>query len=1615
MFSWGGSMAETLFARFGTVARSWDEPFVLLNSKFCLGSWNAAAEALLGYPATETRGRHASLLFDSAGSSRLQAGFARLRAGGSAERVVAFVCTKNGNRFKSTLTISPVHDVAGHFVGASLAIHRTSGNSTSSSEAARFSAVFDGPDGDSHRHSTRAVLVTWNGAAERLFGYPDFEAAGSRVSMLVAPENDSRFRRELARILTGNQVDNCTCLQLDKSGKLVEAPFSLTPIRGRGLVIGFTAVAQAPAAAESNHNGATGRSRPRDAGSQNPVTETMSQLLQATSPGQFRTPAGGKTFSHWRRVFDQSSIPTAVVSIERRPLWVNSAYTRLVGYSRDEMTRLQSFLDITHADDVAQEEELFRELLAGSRTTYDREKRYVRADGRVVPVRAFTGAIRDESGTIVALLSQAIDLTEQKRAEAQEKSMQGLLREAFMKSPIATAILAPDRHPLWVNDACTQLFGYSRRKLLKLRAFADIIDPEDAAPDNAIAAEIFAGTRQEAEREVRFLHADGHIIPVRLIIAAIRDESGAVISLFAQGVDLTEEKRAQEERRHATRFAHVLFEQSAVAAGAIDTQGMVIAVNDALVRLSGYSRKQLLGSAFVDHIGPDDHGSVTQSLADYISGTLDRGEAEIGFIHADGRRVPTRMYVSVLRDDFGVVVGVIGQIIDLSEQKRIAAEREEQARLRELLLEQSPIPGVIIDPRGNLVLINEATRRLFGRSTVDAIGSTFLDDVHPDDLDRLTQGMTRYRDGTQDTDDAEVHIRHSDGHYVPCRLVTSAVRDDTGALVGIIGQALDLTEQKRVEAQREAEARFRALLFDQSFIPSAAVDPQGRLSSVNEATCRLFGRTREELVGTPIAEHIHPDDRESQTRGMAEYLRGGRNSNKLELRFRHGGGHFVPCQVFTSAMRNEAGSFVGVIGQVLDLTEQKRVEAEREAEARFRELLLDQSPISAVVTDQGGRVLMVNDAICRLLGRSREELVGMPSASMVTPEDATPVGSLLTELLAGTAKFSEIRVSFLHADGHPIPTRLFYEPLRDDSGSIIGVIQQVLDISEQQRAERERELEARYRLQLFEQSHIPAATLDLEGRVQIINDAFLEVFGLSREELVGARLSEHMQPGDVERQKQVFADILAGAAETWTQERSYIHADGHLVHGRVFISTIHDDSGKVVGILGQFLDESELRRMEEQLSFEELHDSLTSLPGRALVADRIGQEIQWARARHRFVGVMVLDVDRFDAMNETFGRALGDQLLVELGQRLVESSLHTDTVGRLESDTFVVVRGAVAHPAEMTSFADNVQSALERPVVLDGEEVVVAVSIGIALGSRDESPERLMRDAELAVVEAKASGGDCAVLFDESLRGSVLARANAEAGLRRALAESEFVLYYQPILDVTHDRFIGVEALIRWMDPTRGLVCPDEFIPIAEETGLIVPIGEWVTGEAFRQVSAWNKERPDAPWEIAINVSPRQIQAGSFLEMMRRALDSSGINPRLVTLEITETTFMENLELVHESLDPLHKLGVRVAIDDFGTGYSSLGRIRRFGIDILKIDRSFVSGLENDEEVQRLTTAILEMGRALESTVIAEGVETAGQLAWLKRAGCSCIQGFLFAKPLPAAECLAVLTRDLAH
>jgi diguanylate cyclase (GGDEF)-like protein len=420
-----------------------------------------------------------------------------------------------------------------------------------------------------------------------------------------------------------------------------------------------------------------------------------------------------------------------------------------------------------------------------------------------------------------------------------------------------------------------------------------------------------------------------------------------------------------------------------------------------------------------------------------------------------------------------------------------------------------------------------------------------------------------------------------------------------------------------------------------------------------------------------------------------------------------------------------------------------------------------------------------------------------------------------------------------------------------------------------------------------------------------------------------------------------------------------------------------------------------------ELSHQALHDTLTGLPNRALVLDRAEQTLaRSARQPGTMAGALFIDIDGFKHVNDNLGHAAGDQLLKIVGERLQSTVRDQDTVGRLGGDEFVVLVESTAGEATLDLLADRLTEVLREPVELeDGRKIFsVTASIGVAVGHY-ATPDELLRDADLALYAAKAAGKDRYALFDASLYEGVEGRLELESDLSAAAEADQFFLLYQPIFHLPSKRIVGAEALIRWRHPTRGVVTPDSFIPLAEETGLIAPIGRWVLSEACRRAAAWVADGFSIG--ISVNVSAYQLGRNGFAEDVRRALLESGLDPSLLTLEVTETTLMRDVAAACERLHEIKALGVRVAIDDFGTGYASLSHLQRMPVDILKIDRSFVAALHDGAQSRELLQAIVGVGQALSLAVVAEGIEDRSQMATLEDMGCELAQGFLMGKPSP--------------
>jgi diguanylate cyclase (GGDEF)-like protein len=431
--------------------------------------------------------------------------------------------------------------------------------------------------------------------------------------------------------------------------------------------------------------------------------------------------------------------------------------------------------------------------------------------------------------------------------------------------------------------------------------------------------------------------------------------------------------------------------------------------------------------------------------------------------------------------------------------------------------------------------------------------------------------------------------------------------------------------------------------------------------------------------------------------------------------------------------------------------------------------------------------------------------------------------------------------------------------------------------------------------------------------------------------------------------------------------------------------------------------DEELARREEELAFLATHDPLTGLPNRTLILDRIEQMLARSARSQTPVAALFVDLDNFKSINDTLGHGIGDELLRAVTARLDGVTRDADALGRLGGDEFVVISEELSLSVGPELIAERLLDALKHPFNLGVDKatrVTVTASIGIAVGDRI-SPEELLRDADIAMYRAKWDGKNCYVVFETGMQDSIQNRMELEMDLREALENDEFFLAYQPTIDLSDMSPTGVEALIRWKHPVRGIVQPDDFVPLLEETGMIIEIGRWVLEEACSQGAAWHQA--GYPIGMAVNVSGRQLDTDQLIGEIESALSHSGLNPAALTIEITETTLMRNAEETARRLTEIKQLGVRIAIDDFGTGYSSLAHLQRFPVDALKIDRSFISGLRQNEEGETLVRTLVQLGKALSIETFAEGIEQQQELSLLRDEDCDSGQGFLFARPLDVA------------
>lgn len=773
-------------------------------------------------------------------------------------------------------------------------------------------------------------------------------------------------------------------------------------------------------------------------------------------------------------------------------------------------------------------------------------------------------------------------------------------------------------------------------------------------------------------------------------------------------------------------------------------------------------------------------------------------------------------------------------------------------------------------------------------------------------------------------------------------------------------------------------------------------------SYFNQTWLDFTGRSLEQEVGDGWTTGIHPEDFDRCVGTYLEHF-AVRTPFEMEYRLRRHDGEYRWIIDTGRPIYDQSGEFAGYIGSCLDISDRRNTEAQlREREMSMTSLLASMGE-GVIMRDAQGTLLMHNAAAEQILGLSEDEMRGWNmNSKLITyiTEEEEPASTEQIPAMQALAS-GQPQAGMLGVDRKDGSRRWLWTnavPLfEEESDAPRAVVTTIADIT----ARRDNEEQLRLAWTVFRNSVEAIIITDARQCILSVNRAFTEVTGYSAEEAIGMT-PRLLKSGRHDRSfyQAMWQDIASHGF--WQGEIHDRRKDGTLYPSALSISAVQDKTGRITHYVAVFSDITERKASEARIAFLAQHDSLTGLPNRALLHDRLDQALANAGRHGKRIALLFLDLDRFKTINDSLGHMMGDQLLQGVALRLSACVRETDTVSRQGGDEFLIVLTDVEVPDDAARVAEKILDRLRPPFDIDGQQLGTSFSIGIALYPGDgNTPESLMKNADTAMYHAKENGRNTYRFFDERMNVNALERLHLENGLRRALENEEFTVYYQPQVDLASGRIIGTEALLRWFSGVMGGISPARFIPLAEECGLIVPIGEWVLQTACRQARKWQEEGlPAIP--VAVNLSALQFRRADIVATVSRALEESGLEGCWLELELTESLLMQSGPEVEATLGRLKALGVRLSIDDFGTGYSSLAYLKRFPVDRLKIDQSFVRDITDDPDDAAIVRAIIQLGRSLRLEVIAEGTETPEQMDFLRYERCTAAQGYLFAPPLPA-------------
>jgi diguanylate cyclase (GGDEF)-like protein/PAS domain S-box-containing protein len=1004
-------------------------------------------------------------------------------------------------------------------------------------------------------------------------------------------------------------------------------------------------------------------------------------------------------------------------------------------------------------------------------------------------------------------------------------------------------------------------------------------------------------------------------------------------------------------------------------------------VNDTVCRLLGYRRDELVGRRAAELV-PVTEDELARDYDELIADPSRTGALRSYYRCKDGTQLPFESTRRALREGDRWLIAAISR----DTRERDAAEQNQRRRdafFRSLIENASDLFGVV-DRAWRYTYASGGVLRVLGYRPEEIVGRRFLDSALADDAEPARAALAELETRRRSQATVRLRVRRKDGALRVLEVVIVPGADESGAAAYIL-TGRDMTDRVRAEdALAASEQRFRSLI-EHGADAIVVYDRAMQVSYRSPSAARVTGYADEERVGRGFHDIVLAQDLPAVRSSIDAALRQPGRPQPLRCRYRHKDGSE---RWLEGALNNllDAPAVAGMVVNFRDVTDRVRAEYELERREEALRVVAQTSPDGIVRFDRELRCMFVNEAIVKSMGRPREWFVGRS----VHDQESQAFASILDPALRAVLGSGETRTVEYGYDT-PRGRRLYQArlaPERNPAGEVVSVVAISRDITQQRLAEdRIRESEERLR-RIVEATPAPLLLVTESGEVVFANPAAGHVLGRDPAGLSGEPLGLPLTDG-----RAADVELALPSGELRSAEIRFARTE---LGGRaLLVVSLHDLS--------------ERKRYEAQIEHLATHDGLTGLPNRALLRDRVEQAVVHARRSRGSAALMFVDLDQFKLVNDSWGHLIGDALLLEVGRRLSRAVREGDTVARLGGDEFVLLLSDLGAAGDAAVVARKIAAALEEPLRIEGRDLRVSASIGISVYPGDgDDLDSLLQCADAAMYRAKEAGRNGYQYYSAEMSAAARVRVETEAGLRQALERGELRLHYQPQVGLATGEIRGFEALLRWVHPAKGMVSPASFIPVAEDSGLIVPIGEWALGEACRQAQSWSAAGLGR-LKVAVNLSARQFWRSSVTEAVRRALGESGLPAEQLEVEITESVVARDLEQVMLTLEQLRRMGVTVAIDDFGTGYSSLAYLRALPIQKLKIDKSFIQNIPADAEASALAAEIVRLAHALSLQVVAEGVETAEQAAFLRAAGCEAMQGFLFARPAPGDECAALL------